>query len=218
MLRPVSRPLSPAGNHIIVLQGNLARQSAVMKLSGKEIDLFEGPAVVFDGEMAAFEAIGRNRVSAGMVVVIRYEGPKGAPGMPEMLSPGAALVGQGLGKKVASRSPSRVAWGRAVVGHGRGPRPLGTALCHRSSQVALVTDGRFSGASHGIMIGHVTPEASDGGVIAIVRDGDPIRIDKRTQTIDLMLPEAEIEGRLIQPLGPPHSRPPHGLQRRTPAT
>jgi len=161
VLRPLSRPLSAAGNHIIVLRGNLAIKSAVMKLSGKEIEIFEGPAIVFDGEMAAFEAIQQNKVVAGMVVVIRFEGPKGAPGMPEMLSPGAALVGQGLGKKVA-----------------------------------LVTDGRFSGASHGIMIGHVTPEASDGGAIAVVRDGDQIRIDKAAQTIDLLLPQGEIDARM----------------------
>ena len=104
-----------------------------------------------------------------MVVVIRYEGPKGAPGMPEMLSPGAALVGQGLGKKVA-----------------------------------LVTDGRFSGASHGIMIGHVTPEARDGGAIAIVRDGDMIRIDKKAQTIDLQISTDEIDSR--QARRPPETR------------
>jgi len=118
--------------------------------------------------MAAFEAIQGNKVKPGMVVVIRYEGPKGAPGMPEMLSPGAALVGQGLGKKVA-----------------------------------LVTDGRFSGASHGIMIGHVTPEASDGGAIAIVRDGDIIRINKKAQTLDLMLPPDEIERRMREWSSPP---------------
>ncbi|KAL1525689.1 hypothetical protein AB1Y20_020540 [Prymnesium parvum] len=168
VLRPLSRPLAPAGNHIIVLRGNLAEKSAVMKLSGKEMDVFEGPSIVFDGEMAAFEAIQGNKVKPGMVVVIRYEGPKGAPGMPEMLSPGAALVGQGLGKKVA-----------------------------------LVTDGRFSGASHGIMIGHVTPEASDGGAIAIVRDGDIIRINKKAQTLDLMLPPDEIERRMREWSSPP---------------
>jgi dihydroxy-acid dehydratase len=110
--------------------------------------------------MAAFEAIMDRKVVKGMVLVIRYEGPKGAPGMPEMLSPGSALVGQGLGK-----------------------------------DVALVTDGRFSGASHGIMVGHVCPEARDGGLLALVQDGDVIMIDKVKQTLDVRLTEAEIDAR-----------------------
>lgn len=118
--------------------------------------------------MAAFDAIMDERVVRGQVVVIRYEGPKGAPGMPEMLSPGAALIGQGLG-----------------------------------AHVALVTDGRFSGASHGIMIGHVTPEAREGGTLAIVRDGDVVRIDTRAQTLELALSDAEIAARLAAWSPPP---------------
>jgi dihydroxy-acid dehydratase len=168
ILFPVSKPISGAGNHIIVLKGNLASESAVMKLSGKEIDYFEGPAICFDSEMDAFEGVMSQQVKSGMVMVIRYEGPKGAPGMPEMLSPGAALVGQNLGKKVP-----------------------------------LVTDGRFSGASHGIMVGHVTPEAAQGGPLAIVRDGDIIKIDKRKQSLDLDLSAAEIEARLKAWVPPP---------------
>jgi len=128
VLRPLDHPLSPPGNHIIVLKGSLAMESAVLKLSGKEVRVFRGPAVVFDSEQEAFEGIMTGQVARGSVLVIRYEGPKGSPGMPEMLSPGAALVGSGLGK-----------------------------------DVALVTDGRFSGASHGIMCGHVTPEVRKEG-------------------------------------------------------
>jgi len=168
VLFPLSSPLSPSGNHIIVLKGNLAPQSAVMKLSGKDLPKFVGPAVCFDSEMAAFNAIMAKEVVKGQVLVIRYEGPKGAPGMPEMLSPGAALVGQGLGP-----------------------------------HVALVTDGRFSGASHGIMIGHVTPEARDGGALAIVRDGDIISIDTRAQTLEVALDEAEVVARLAAWAPPP---------------
>ena len=158
---PLSAPLSAAGKHIIVLKGSLAPQSAVMKLSGKSLGTFEGPAVCFDSEMDAFTAIMAGKIVKGQCLVIRYEGPKGAPGMPEMLSPGAALVGQGLGP-----------------------------------HVALVTDGRFSGASHGIMIGHVTPEARNGGPLAVVRDGDIVRIDTKVQTLDLAISADEIAARL----------------------
>jgi dihydroxy-acid dehydratase len=161
VVMPLSAPLSAAGKHIIVLKGSLAPQSAVMKLSGKSLATFEGPAVCFDSEMDAFTAIMAGKIVKGHCLVIRYEGPKGAPGMPEMLSPGAALVGQGLGP-----------------------------------HVALVTDGRFSGASHGIMIGHVTPEARDGGPLAVVRDGDIVRIDTKAQTLDLAISTEEIAARL----------------------
>lgn len=150
---PISNPLAPAGYHMNIIKGNLAPESAVLKLSGKKFDKpFQGSAIVFDGEGVAYDAIMSGKVKAGQVVVIRYEGPKGSPGMPEMLSPSAALVGAGLGK-----------------------------------DVALVTDGRFSGASHGIMVGHVTPEAFDGGPIALVKDGDIISIDAphRTLSVDL---------------------------------
>eukprot|EP00035_Acanthoeca_spectabilis_P037412 m.45094 g.45094 ORF g.45094 m.45094 type:complete len:605 (+) comp8601_c0_seq1:4468-6282(+) len=150
ILYPVAKPVSPAGNHLLVLSGNMAPESAVLKLSGKVYDKFVGPAVCFDDEDLAFEAIVDGKVKKGCVLVIRYEGPKGAPGMPEMLSPGAALVGAGLGK-----------------------------------DVALVTDGRFSGASHGIMIGHVSPEAAAGGPIAFVQDGDVVTIDARNKLLSV---------------------------------
>jgi len=141
VLRPLSNPLAPAGNHIVVLSGNLAPESAIVKLSGKQDIRHVGPALCFDAEDDAFAEIMAGKIKKGDVLVIRYEGPKGSPGMPEMLSPGAALVGAGLGK-----------------------------------YVPLVTDGRFSGASHGIMVGHVTPEASDGGPIALLKDGDMVTV------------------------------------------
>jgi dihydroxy-acid dehydratase len=157
---PMKDPFSDAGNHITVLKGNLASESAVIKLSGKATKHFMGPARAYDDEYAAFNAIMEGVVQKGDVLVIRYEGPKGAPGMPEMLSPGSALVGCGLGK-----------------------------------DVALVTDGRFSGASHGIMVGHVTPEAAQGGMIALVEDGDIIEIDVLKKSIDVHLPDTTVEMR-----------------------
>merc|ERR1712226_107071 len=129
----VENPLSPPGNHITILTGNLAPESAVIKLSGKIVKYFQGKAHVFDGEDEAFQAILGGKIKPQTVLVIRYEGPKGAPGMPEMLAPGSALQGIGMGK-----------------------------------EVALVTDGRFSGASHGIMIGHVSPEAAIGGPLKLI--------------------------------------------------
>lgn len=155
---PLSKPLAPAGCHINILKGSLAPESAVLKVSGKQFDKpFVGKAIVFDGEDTAYEAVMSGVVKEGHVMVIRYEGPKGSPGMPEMLSPGAALVGAGLGTKVA-----------------------------------LVTDGRFSGASHGIMIGHVTPEAFDGGPIALVRNEDSISIDIQNRKLDLEVSTEEL--------------------------
>jgi len=159
---PVSKPFSSAGNHITVLQGSLATESAVVKLSGKQLESFTGPAQVYDSEIESYNAIQAGEVKKGSVLVIRYEGPKGSPGMPEMLSPGAALIGANLGK-----------------------------------YVALVTDGRFSGASHGIMIGHVTPEAYDGGVLALVKNGDKITIDPRNARLDVDLTEEEIAKRRL---------------------
>jgi dihydroxy-acid dehydratase len=135
-------PFAPAGQHIRVLHGNLAEEGCVIKLSGKEMTRFSGPARVFNREEEALEAILGGTVQAGDVLVIRYEGPKGGPGMREMLSPSAALMGAGLGK-----------------------------------DVALVTDGRFSGGTHGIMIGHVAPEAQVGGMIALVEEGDEVEIE-----------------------------------------
>merc|ERR1740130_1335698 len=156
VLFPISKPLAPAGNHIIVLHGNLAPESAIIKLSGKQNVEFRGPARCFDDEDLAFEAIMNGDIKKGDALVIRHEGPKGAPGMPEMLSPGAALVGAGLGK-----------------------------------YVALVTDGRFSGASHGIMVGHVTPEASAGGPIALLRDGDIIIINPSERVLGVEISDEE---------------------------
>ncbi|KAK3729576.1 hypothetical protein QZH41_017196 [Actinostola sp. cb2023] len=144
------------------LCGNLAPESAVLKLSGKDVT-FRGPAVVFDGEQGAYKAVMSGKIKAGDVLVIRYEGPSGSPGMPEMLSPGAVLVGAGLG-----------------------------------TSVALVTDGRFSGASHGIMIGHVSPEAQKGGPIALVENGDMIAVDPTQGTLNLEVSSEILEARKAQ--------------------
>lgn len=165
---PVSSPLAPAGRHIVILKGNLAPESAVLKLSGKDIGPFLGPAVVFNGEEQAYQAIMNGKIKAGDVLVIRYEGPRGSPGMPEMLSPSGALVGAGLGKKVA-----------------------------------LVTDGRFSGASHGIMIGHVSPEAQVGGPIGLIQDGDAVFIDAKTATLQVELTDDELSDRRTRWQPPP---------------
>ncbi len=154
-------PYAPANKHIRVLRGNLSPEGCVLKLSGKEMIRFTGPARVFDREEDALEAILAGKICAGDVLVIRYEGPKGGPGMREMLSPSAALMGAGLGK-----------------------------------DVALVTDGRFSGGTHGIMIGHVSPEAQMGGVIAVVQEGDLIAIDLERGELNLKLDDVEIARRL----------------------
>lgn len=146
--------MSQPGNHITIISGSLAPESAVIKLSGKQIKFFEGPAKVFNNEFDAFSAVINGAIVDGDVMVIRYEGPKGGPGMPEMLSPSSALIGAGLGKTVA-----------------------------------LVTDGRFSGATHGIMIGHIAPEAADGGPLALVEEGDRIRIDIGSKSLDLLVDE-----------------------------
>ena len=155
------RPYAPPGRHISVLRGNLAPEGAVLKLSGKELTRHAGPARVFDREEDALDAILGGKIRKGDVIVIRYEGPKGGPGMREMLSPSAALMGAGLGK-----------------------------------DVALVTDGRFSGGTHGIMVGHVAPEAQAGGAIAVVREGDRITINLEERSISLDAGDAEIAGRL----------------------
>ena len=157
------QPYAPAHQHIRVLHGNLASDGCVMKLSGKEMTHFAGPARVFDREEDALKAILAGKIYAGDVVVIRYEGPKGGPGMREMLSPSSALMGAELGK-----------------------------------DVALVTDGRFSGGTHGIMIGHVAPEAQAGGVLAVVEEGDTIEIDLGSSELNLMVDESVIVARLAQ--------------------
>lgn len=162
VIRPFSDPIKKEG-HLVILRGNLAPEGAVGKISGKEGTRFAGRAIVFDSEEKALQAILAGRVKQGHVVVIRMEGPKGGPGMREMLSPTSAIMGKGLGE-----------------------------------HVALITDGRFSGGSHGFVIGHVTPEAFLGGPIAIVRNGDPITIDATKRTITLEVPQQEIAARLAK--------------------
>lgn len=159
VIRPASNPLSPTGG-VVTLRGSLAPDGAIVKVAGMTRLHFEGPARVFDCEEDCFAAVEQRQVREGEVLVIRYEGPKGGPGMREMLSTTAALYGQGLGDKIA-----------------------------------LITDGRFSGATRGFCIGHVGPEAADGGPIGLVRDGDIIRIDATAGTIDLLVGEAELAAR-----------------------
>ena len=160
VVRPFDKPIKPNG-HLVILRGNLAPEGAVAKISGKEGLSFSGTARVFNSEEEALRRILDGTVVKGDVIVIRYEGPRGAPGMREMLSPTSAIMGRGLGK-----------------------------------EVALITDGRFSGGSHGFVIGHVTPEAYAGGPLAIVQDGDPITIDAEKCQLNLNLPEAKIRQRL----------------------
>jgi dihydroxy-acid dehydratase len=155
VIRPLSNPIHPIG-HLRVLRGNLAPEGALGKITGKEGQWFSGPARVFDCEEDMLSALANGDVTKGDVIVIRYEGPKGGPGMPEMLTPTSAVMGAGLG-----------------------------------SAVALITDGRFSGGSHGFIVGHVTPEAQEGGPIALIRNGDVITIDARsnTLTVDVSIEE-----------------------------
>lgn len=159
IIQPLDRPLKKTG-HLQILYGNLAKEGSVAKISGKEGEEFEGTARVFDGEKDFIEGIASGKVKAGDVVVIRYIGPKGAPGMPEMLKPTGAIIGAGLGKSVA-----------------------------------LITDGRFSGGTHGFVVGHITPEAWEGGLIALVKDNDIIRIDAKKNKITLKVSKEEIKKR-----------------------
>jgi len=159
VVHPLSAPLHPVGG-IAVLRGSLAPDGAVVKVAGIDVNRFEGTARVFDGEDGAMEAILAGRIQPGDVVVIRYEGPKGGPGMREMLAVTGAMKGAG-----------------------------------RGADAALVTDGRFSGGTHGFCIGHVAPEAVDGGPIAFVADGDPIVVDVDAHTIDVVIPEDELARR-----------------------
>jgi dihydroxy-acid dehydratase len=159
VVRPTSTPLSPTGG-LMVLKGNLAPQGAIVKVAGMTNLRFSGPALCFDREEDAFEAVDKRRYKEGDVIVIRYEGPRGGPGMREMLSTTAALYGQGVGEKVA-----------------------------------LLTDGRFSGATHGFCVGHVGPEAAAGGPIGLLRDGDMITIDAEAGTLDVALGESELAER-----------------------
>ena len=159
VIHPVEAPVFPRG-HLRILRGNLAPDGAVAKITGKEGERFSGPAKVFDSEEDMLHGLEKGEIAKGSVVVIRYEGPKGGPGMPEMLTPTSAIMGAGLGK-----------------------------------DVALLTDGRFSGGSHGFIIGHITPEAVDGGPIALVRDGDQIIIDAARCTIDVAISDADMTNR-----------------------
>lgn len=159
IILPVEEPIKATG-HLQILYGNLAEGGSVAKISGKEGELFEGPARVFDGEHALIDGINSGKIQKGDVVVIRYVGPKGGPGMPEMLKPTSAIIGAGLGKSVA-----------------------------------LITDGRFSGGTHGFVVGHITPEAYNGGLIALVKDNDVIELNVATKAMTLKVSAEEIEQR-----------------------
>ena len=166
VIYPKDKALKSSGN-IQILYGNLANEGAVAKISGNEGLLFEGKAVVYDGEQAANTGISNGEVSRGDVVVIRYVGPKGGPGMPEMLKPTSLIMGAGLGKSVA-----------------------------------LITDGRFSGGTHGFVVGHITPEAQSGGTIALLETGDTIRISAENNTINVLLSEEELAARKANWISP----------------
>jgi dihydroxy-acid dehydratase len=159
IVKPIEHPIKATG-HLQILYGNIAAGGSVAKISGKEGEKFAGPARVFNGEKELIQGISSGRVQKGDVVVIRYVGPKGAPGMPEMLKPTSAIIGAGLGK-----------------------------------EVALITDGRFSGGTHGFVVGHITPEAYDGGNIAIIEDGDAIEIDAVNNKINVLLDDATLAAR-----------------------
>jgi dihydroxy-acid dehydratase len=158
-VRPLRDPIKK-DSHLVVLYGNLAPEGAVAKITGKEGLRFEGRARVFDSEEDSLQGILGGKVKSGDVVVIRYEGPKGGPGMREMLSPTGAIMGKGLGQ-----------------------------------EVALITDGRFSGGSHGFVVGHVSPEAALGGALALVKNGDTITIDAERREITLHVSAAELKRR-----------------------
>ena len=159
IILPVENPVKATG-HLQILFGNLAEGGSVAKISGKEGERFEGPARVFDGEHALINGINSGKIQPGDVVVIRYVGPKGGPGMPEMLKPTSAIIGAGLGKSVA-----------------------------------LITDGRFSGGTHGFVVGHIMPEAYNGGLIALVKDDDVIELNVATKQMTLKISETEIAKR-----------------------
>lgn len=162
IVMPLKRPLKK-DSHLVILRGNLAPEGAVAKISGKEGERFEGRARVFESEEKALGAILAGRIAKGDVIVVRYEGPRGGPGMREMLSPTSAVMGRGLG-----------------------------------ADVALITDGRFSGGTHGFVVGHITPEAYEGGPLALVRDGDGITIDARSRKLTLEVSDKELKARAKQ--------------------
>jgi dihydroxy-acid dehydratase len=168
VIHSVEKPIKATG-HLRILRGNLAPDGAVAKITGKEGLHFSGPARVFDSEEDMLHALEQKKIKKGDVVIIRFEGPKGGPGMPEMLTPTSAIVGAGLG-----------------------------------SDVALMTDGRFSGGSHGFIVGHITPEAQEGGPIALVRDGETVTIDAEKNRIDVDVSEAELARRRAEWKAPPY--------------
>ena len=168
IIRPLENPVKATG-HLQIMRGSLAPQGAVAKLTGKEGTRFSGPAKVFDSEEQMLSALEEKKINSGDVIIIRYEGPKGGPGMPEMLTPTSAIMGAGLG-----------------------------------NDVALLTDGRFSGGSHGFIVGHIAPEAQEGGPIALVKNGDQITIDSETNTIDVDIDEAEMAARQKNWQAPPY--------------
>jgi len=174
VILPLERPIKASG-HLRILRGTLAPGGSVAKITGKEGLRFRGPARVFDAEEDMLEALEEGRIQKGDVIVIRYEGPKGGPGMPEMLTPTSAVMGAGLG-----------------------------------ADVAMITDGRFSGGSHGFIIGHVVPEAQEGGPIALVQDGDVISIDAEANTLDV-----EVEPREMERRAGSWSMPPYKVSRGT---
>jgi dihydroxy-acid dehydratase len=159
IIRPLDKPIKPTG-HIQILRGNLAPDGAVAKITGKEGERFSGPARVFDSEEAMLAALEQQQIRKGDVVVIRYEGPQGGPGMPEMLTPTSAIMGAGLGQ-----------------------------------DVALLTDGRFSGGSHGFIVGHITPEAQVGGPLALLQDGDVVTIDAIKRVLETAVSAEELARR-----------------------
>lgn len=167
IIKPFDDPIKPVG-HIQILYGNLAEEGSVAKITGKEGEVFKGPAKVFEDEFSAIDGIGQT-VKKGDVIVIRHSGPKGGPGMPEMLKPTGAVMGAGLGK-----------------------------------DVALITDGRFSGGSHGFVVGHITPEASEGGLIGLLKDGDIITIDAINNQLEVDLSDEEIKTRKQNWTKPPY--------------
>jgi dihydroxy-acid dehydratase len=168
LILPFDKPLKKTG-HLQVLYGNIAPEGSVAKITGKEGDFFEGTAKVYDSEILTLEGIKRGEIARGDVIVIRYEGPKGGPGMPEMLKATAAIMGSGLG-----------------------------------NDVAFLTDGRFSGGTHGFVIGHITPEAIEGGTIALLKNGDKIRIDINARTVDVLISKEELETRKKDWVKPPN--------------
>ena len=167
VIRPLDNPIKSSG-HLQILRGNLAPEGSVAKITGKEGNVFTGVANVFDSEEDMVTALEEKKINKGDVVIIRYEGPKGGPGMPEMLTPTSAIMGAGLG-----------------------------------NDVALMTDGRFSGGSHGFIVGHITPEAQEGGPLALVKNGDKITIDSDKNVIDLDIDPAELEARRKAWVAPP---------------